>query len=154
MEDLTRKAVQEVFQSMVSIDLTPNAASDAGLCSGGQIAGSVGFIGEANGIIYIYAAVEFAHVLTARMLGISEVEVEGEEMVNDAMGELCNMVGGYVKSRLCDAGHSCTLSIPSIVRGQQLSIEGVTQVSRRVISFAHGSHRLLVELLVKETAEE
>ena len=61
------------------------------------------------------------------MLGISESEVDAGEMVTDAIGELSNMVAGYVKSRLCDSGLPCTLTIPSVVRGQELSVEGSAQ---------------------------
>lgn len=150
IEELTRDAVREVFISMLSLKLTDEPPAPLANESTGQIAGSVGFIGQANGVIYLFAEVDFARILTARMLGISEAEVEEDEMVNDAIGELSNMIGGYVKSRLCDAGWSCILTIPSIVRGQQLSIERVAQITRRVLRFSAESHQVLVELLVKE----
>lgn len=150
IEAYAREAVREVFQSMLSMELVPEPPAPLTAELSCQIAGSVGFIGESSGFIYLYAGVDFANYLTSRMLGIDEIE--SEEMVNDAFGELSNMVGGYVKSRLSDSGWPCTLTIPSIVRGQQLSIEGVAQVSRRVIGFRDGSNHLLVELLVKQSS--
>ena len=147
---MTRQAVREVFSSMLSMDLVDELPSQLTADASGQIAGSVGFIGEASGIIYLYAGVGFAGVLTSRMLGIPSPEVQGDEMINDAFGELSNMVGGYVKSRLCDGGWPCTLTIPSIVRGQQLSIESVAQVARRIMGFGHEGQHLLAELLIKE----
>jgi len=85
------------------------------------------------------------------MLGIEDAEVDPGEMVNDAVGELSNMVAGYVKSRLCDAGSQCTLTIPSVVRGQQLSVELSSNVTRRVIGFRNGENQLVAEVMVKES---
>ncbi len=130
IDQLIREAVKEIFQSMLSMDVNPEPPSPLTADPDGQIIGSVGFIGEATGIIYLYAGMGFARVITGRMLGISESEVDPGEMVTDAIGELSNMVAGYVKSRLCDSGLPCTLTIPSVVRGQQLSVEGSAQVIR------------------------
>ena len=117
----------------------------------GQIIGSLGFAGKATGVICLNTGLNFAKVITSRMLGIPEAETDDGEMVNDAFGELSNMIVGRVKSRLCDAGWSCTLTIPSIVRGRDLRAEGPAQVSRKVIGFHTGEHRLLVELLLKQS---
>jgi chemotaxis protein CheX len=148
---LTREAVQKIFQSMLDMEVNPEPPSPLTADPDGQIIGSVGFIGEATGIIYLYASIGFARVITSRLLGISEPEVEPGEMVTDAIGELSNMVVGYVKSRLCDDGFSCVLTIPSVVRGQQLSVEGLAQVSRRVIGFRNCKYHLLAEVLLKDS---
>jgi chemotaxis protein CheX len=150
VETLTCESVREVFQSMLSMELSPAPPVPMEPDPDGQIVGSVGFIGNISGVIHLTGGARFARVITSRMLGIREDEVEGTEMVNDAMGELSNMVVGYVKSRLCDRGWTCTLTIPSIVRGQQLSIEGPTQTLRKVLAFRSGEFQLLAELLLKE----
>ncbi len=153
IEELTTLAVQEVFLSMVSLQVAIEPPVHLPATSEGQIIGSVGFIGEATGVIYLYAQVGFAKIITARMLGITEQDVDSDEMVNDAMGELSNMVVGYVKSRLCDRGLPCTITIPSIVRGQQLSIERPNEVIRRALGFRAGEHHLLAEVLLKNSKE-
>jgi len=35
---------------------------------------------------------------------------------------LTNMITGNVKSQLCDAGFNCSLSIPSVVRGDKITV--------------------------------
>jgi chemotaxis protein CheX len=151
IEQLTQQSVQEVFQRMLSLEITVAPVEPPSNDGGGQIIGSVGFMGdEATGIIYLYASAAFAKVITSRMLGIEEAEVDTHEMVNDAMGELSNMVVGYVKSRLCDSGMPCVLTIPSVVRRQQLSVEGSSQLNRRMIGFTSAGHQLMVEVLMKE----
>ncbi len=151
IDQLTREAVKEVFQSMLAMEVNPEPPSPLTPDPAGQIIGSVGFIGEATGIIYLYAGIGFARVITSRLLGISEPEVDAGEMVTDAIGELSNMVVGYVKSRLCDGGLACTLTIPSVVRGQQLTVEGSAQISRRVIGFRNCKYHLLAEVLLKDS---
>jgi CheY-specific phosphatase CheX len=56
------------------------------------------------------------------MLGMP-VEELGAAEVNDVVGELSNMIGGNFKSRLNDAGFSCSLSVPTVVRGDHLQID-------------------------------
>jgi CheY-specific phosphatase CheX len=152
---LTREAVLEVFQSMLSLDVGIET-SPAALPPDpeGEVIGSVGFIGEATGVICLNAEVGLARTLTSRLLGIPPAEVDNGDMLNDVIGELSNMVAGYVKSRLCDGGLSCTLTIPSIVRGQQLSVEGPIQVTRTVLGFRTGNQPFLVEILFKEPEPE
>jgi chemotaxis protein CheX len=150
IEDFTAEAVKNVFQSMLSMDIAPEDPPTVGNNPDGQIIGAVGFAGEASGIICIYAGLPFATVITSRMLGIEESEVDTSEMVNDAFGELSNMVAGFVKSHLCDGGLPCTLTIPSIVRGQQLSVERSSQIMRRIIGFKNSHHHMIVEILLKK----
>lgn len=151
LEELTRRAVCEVFQSMVSMDVTaetPASITDVV----GEIVGSVGFVGDVtNGVIHLYTGVGFARKVTSQMLGIPLAEVESDEMINDAVGELSNMVAGYVKARLGDGRRACLLTIPSIVRGKRLSVEGSASVTRSILGFRNGDAHFLVELLLKDS---
>ncbi len=139
IEALTQLAVRKVFQSMVSMEMAPAPPNPLPPVPEMQIIASVGFIGEATGIIYLYADIGFATDITCRMLGISKAEVDGEEMVNDAMGELSNMVVGLRQVAPSNGGLSCTLTIPSIVRGQQLSVEGSSNIPSASSAFAMAS---------------
>jgi chemotaxis protein CheX len=147
--DLTNQAVLDVFQTMLAMGVTPHDPIPLPSDPEGQVISSVGFIGEITGAAYLHARVSFARLITGRMLGLAVEEVESE-MVNDALGELSNMVVGNVKSLLCNRGLACTLTIPSIVRGHQLSIEKPAHVSTRVVGFKYGEHHLLAEIFIKE----
>ena len=89
-----------------------------------HVAGGVGFGGDVTGVESIVVTTDFAREITCRLLGISDSDIDNESMVNDAIGELANMVVGQIKSRLCDRGLPCVLTIPSIVRGTNFSLEG------------------------------
>lgn len=151
MEPLTTRSVQNVFAEMLGIPVTAEAAGleDPALT---QIIGSVGFVGRANAVIHLGTSLSFATLITAKMLGLPESEVTDEAMINDALGELSNVVVGTVKSNLCDQGWPCTLSVPSIVRGRELAVGDTRDALRRVLKFCAGEHRLLVELVVHASA--
>lgn len=116
------------------------------------VASAVGFAGDTNGVIYLRASAPFARTLAMRMLGLGEAEIEGDEMVNDVMGELGNMIVGGVKSRLCDSGHPCVLTIPTIVRGVRLQAAAAGGGERRELNFRCGEDTLVVEVLMKSAA--
>jgi chemotaxis protein CheX len=150
LDDLVRSAVSEIFDTMLNLGIrgeTPGAEITNGEP---HVAGSVGFSGVVSGVVYIYSSVTLAKLITAGLLGLEPAEVSGDEMVNDAVGELANMVVGQLKSRLCDRGISCVLTVPSIVRGTNFTIEAVSSTSRRVLMFrCDNNQQLVVEVLVR-----
>jgi two-component system cell cycle response regulator len=117
MRDSLKSGVSEVFRTMLTLEAKPVAVLHEWHAPGDPlVAGCVGFTGDANGVVYVHATARFARTLASRMLGLPEAELQGDEMVNDVIGELSNMIVGCAKSRLCDAGAPCVLTIPSIVR--------------------------------------
>jgi len=115
------------------------------------VVGTVGFIGEANGLIYLYFDQAFARVCTCQLLGMTEADLDeaGDEVINDAIGEMTNMTVGSFKNGLCDAGYPCKLTIPSILRGSNFSIEPISSAQRHIFRFESGGHRLVTDILMK-----
>jgi chemotaxis protein CheX len=157
-EYITR-AVTDVFKTMVG--RAPTFYSQAVMKDGRpqltpdanrpQVVGTVGFIGEANGLIYLHLDLAFARLCTCHMLGMTEAELDeaGDEVINDAIGELTNMTVGGFKNGLCDVGHPCKLTIPSILRGTNFSIEPISSATRHVYYFDCGEHRVIADILMK-----
>jgi len=115
------------------------------------VVGTVGFIGEVNGLIYLYLEETFARLCTCQLLGMTEPELEeaGDEVINDAIGELTNMTVGGFKNGLCDAGYPCKLTIPSILRGSNFSIEPISSATRHTYNFDSGGHKVVADILLK-----
>lgn len=142
-------SVQEVFETMLSMNLsfmsqTPDFSGD-----GNRIVGSVGFAGQAVGMVSLHVTESFAKEIAADMLGMDPDEFESEEEIHDVIGEISNMIGGSLKSRLCDSGYLCDLSIPSITSGQDFSIESKGWVVKENVAFSFGTHAGLVEVFIK-----
>ena len=152
IDQLIHSAVTEVFGIMLNFPVCPEPPA-IGLDNGeSHVAGAVGFIGQMSGVVYLYCGDRFARQITCGLLGLKDQEIEGNEMVNDAMGELTNMVVGYLKTRLTDRGMSCVMSIPSVVRGSQFTIEPISSAERRVYNFRCDSSPLLIEVMMKSGA--
>jgi chemotaxis protein CheX len=159
IREYINRAVTDVFKTMVG--RSPAFVAQAEMKGGRpdlgpesnrpQVVGTVGFIGDLNGLIYLHLDLEFARLCTCSMLGMTESELEaaGDEVINDAIGELSNMTVGSFKNGLCDVGYPCKLTIPSILRGTNFSIEPISSAIRYVYYFEYEKHRLVADILLK-----
>jgi chemotaxis protein CheX len=164
LRDNINRAISDVFKTMLgrvptfvgvtdmsrSDDLSPPPTGPAtGMTT--FVVGTVGFLGDINGLIYLYFDEGFARLTTCHLLGMTDVEVTeaGDEVVNDAIGEITNMTVGSFKNGLCDAGYPCMLTIPSILRGSNFSIEPVSSTTRFVYNFESTGHKVAVDILLK-----
>ncbi len=161
IRDHVTRAVGEVFGTMLgrtaALVSTATQSPDLGAGVGAgaetgvpQVVGTVGFIGDINGLIYLYFPIPFAHLVSRHLLGMTEEELveSGDETVNDAVGELTNMSVGTFKNGLCDAGYECRLTIPSILRGSNFCIESINESRRYVYAFECEGHRIVTDILI------
>lgn len=146
--DLLSHGVTQTFETLLELEATPSSPFDLHTQPNPLVVGSVGFVGVASGVAYIQVTAPFARTLTARMLKIPEVTVDSDELVNDVMGELANIIVGSVKSRLCDSGNKCALSMPSVVRGKTFYIERGDDSNLRSLTFRCGEEHITVDLLM------
>jgi chemotaxis protein CheX len=117
-----------------------------------QVVGTVGFVGDANGLIYLHLDLAFARICTSHLLGMTEAELDdaNDEAVNDAIGEITNMTVGSFKNGLCDCGYPCKLTIPSIVRGSNFIIEPISSATRHIYYFDCEQHRVVADILIQK----
>lgn len=161
MDEMVSSAVEKVFSTMLggsaSLDSSSAISSDDGQVQAPLprecpiVVGSVGFIGGLNGVIYLFFEEEHALALTATFLGMEahELAAEGNETVNDALGELTNMIVGTYKNQLSDHGVTCRLTVPSILRGNSFCIETTSSVLQRLYRFSTGGKEFAAELFMK-----
>jgi len=164
IRDNINRAVCDVFKTMLhrtaslgsahtatAADPHPIAAHGEELSAHPQVVGTVGFLGEVNGLIYLYFDGAFAKYCTGHMLGMTDAEVDeaGEEVINDAIGEITNMTVGSFKNGLSDQGYPCKLTIPSILRGRNFSVEPISDSQRFIYVFETEGQRLVADILLK-----
>lgn len=143
-------ATREVFSTMVMMDPADDYPLKEPInrfkCS---ITGMVGFAGTYSGVISIHCPVELALKITSSMLGIECDEVN--EDLNDAIGEIGNMLGGSVKQVLSKGGLDVKLSIPTVISGEDYTVNSLSDIDCVVIPFNVDDSRFLVGLtLTKE----
>jgi chemotaxis protein CheX len=139
-----------VFETMLSAKAVPTTEPDTSQFTLGRVSGSVGFAGKTVvGSVYLHVTEPFACQATAAMLGLPPEEITGTADVNDVIGEVTNMLAGGLKSWLCDAGATCALTTPAVIRGTSYTITTNPDVERIQIGFDCGESHGLAEIHIK-----
>ena len=146
-----RGATQEVFDTMLSMELAEQ--ENQAFPEASRIVGSVSLAGVVSGTVNVHVGHAFACQITSNMLGMEPDEIDSDEEVHDVIGELSNMIGGDLKSRLCDAGLTCELSIPSITSGKDFNIESKGWAVNEIVCFQYQNHIALIEAFLKNGNE-
>jgi flagellar motor switch protein FliN len=143
------ESIIEVFDTMLSMDLTEADTVSASDLDGVRKVGSVCFAGDATGLVNIQVSESFAVEMAASLMGMEPEEIEGEEEIEDLMGELGNIVGGNLKSAFTDAGLICALSTPSYTSGSDFMIESLNMERYERFAYSHQGNTVFVEMGVK-----
>jgi chemotaxis protein CheX len=163
IKDYISRAVTDVFKTMLGHDVGEGEVCGSTRVpwpgrggahdqNSSMVVGTVGFIGGLNGLLYLYFDSAFATACTGMLLGMTQVEVaqSGTEGVNDAVGELTNMVAGSFKNNLCNAGHTCKLTIPSILRGRNFFVEPTSSAHRYAYQFDCIGHKVVTDIIMNQ----
>jgi len=141
--------VTEVFHTMLSMEMDLSEEVLASSFKEVRLAGSVSFAGDVMGIVNLYVEEGTARRLAAAMMGIEPEEVEGQEEIQDVLGELTNMIGGNLKTVFYNVGFFSELSPPSITTGRDFRIDALRMDRVERLGFRHGDHFIVVELGVE-----
>ena len=136
----------EVFDTMLSIDLNLSDNDEIKIDEKERIVGAVNVAGKILGTILIEVSHEFSKMMTASMLDIEPDEVEGLEDIKDLISELCNIVGGSLKSSFCDADLICELSPPSFTTGNDFIINPLNTERLEHYVFLHDKHPVIIQV--------
>jgi chemotaxis protein CheX len=89
-----------------------------------------------------------AFAVTGSFLGM-EVSTMNED-VEDAIGEIANMLGGNIKSILSENGRDIALSLPSTISGAQYGFQTLKSADKTVIHYETSSGSFMVELQLEK----
>lgn len=133
--------VKEIFDVMFGLDIL---VIDAPLDDDGQIepddrTAIVGFSGSLRGSCQLRISHLAAHSIASAMLGGTPIADE-DESLNDALGELCNMLAGGWKNGIADLAAACALSPPTIVSGLDYKIHMAKPSTKLCRTYQFGPH--------------
>ncbi len=119
LKDALLSGAKEVFETMVFMALEEvDGAADC--CDDVSLLGSITFKGSIEGCLGIRCGMACARTIAANMLGTDPSGDMAENDINDAIGEVTNMVMGAIKSRVQDEIGNMEVSIPSVVQGREM----------------------------------
>jgi len=152
LSEVLLDGAKEVFETMVFMSLEPCLEDDRDI-EGRALMGTITFQNDLEGCLAICCGMPCARAVAAGMLGLEPDEQIDETDVCDAVGEITNMIMGTVKSRLQDVAGDLQVSIPSVVRGRELTNslgDGARKISIKVS--IEDEHVALLSLLYRDNS--
>ena len=135
----------EIFTGMVMMDIAVAGPAMSQLGPLQQsITGMVGLAGLHKGVLAIHIPHQVAFDITSSFLGMNVDEINAD--VQDAIGEIANMLGGNLKTILSDKGKDIQLSLPSTISGDQYSFSPQAEVDQIILPFQAPSGTFFVEV--------
>lgn len=144
------KDVVEVFTTMVGVEdlmhlpLQIDMTTQFSNC----VTAMVGLAGAYNGLVNVHVPWKLALSFTSLMLGMDVDEIN--EDVNDAMGEIANMIAGCFKQHLSKGGLDVQLSTPSVVNGANYTVTSGSNIENITLKFATDDEWFMVSLSLEE----
>lgn len=142
--DRIESATQEVFESVIGVRM---GRLDPGAANGSDITAIISLAGSPSGVFKIGCSSASAAHLAMRMLGSSEPE--SEENAKDALGEVCNMIAGGIKSRLSRSEDLCKISVPTIITGHHYQVHTLLNGERYELQLAYEGEPISVSMEIQ-----
>ena len=139
--------VSTVWQSLdLEIQLVPDP--DPLSRSHWELTGCIQITGAWRGALTATCGQVLGRSIAAAMLGMGIDEVSDDD-VNDALGEIVNMLGGNVKALLPPP---CQLSLPSVTSGSQYHLTVSQAEVVDTLHFESSGHALVLRVLEERTS--
>jgi len=134
---------ERVWNSFLGLDLS--RSDEFGESGATFVTGCVQISGEWNGAVTLHCSEALARQATCIMFEIGEEEATFEEM-QDAVGELTNMIGGNFKVLL---PQPTQMSLPAVVEGSDYSLIVPGTHLQGTVAFKSTGHAMKVSVLEK-----
>lgn len=143
------ESAKEIFSSMIMMEIeVADEKVGAHQSLEDSISGIIGLAGMRKGVLAIHLPNAVAMAITGSFLGMEVTEI-GED-VEDAVGELANMLGGNIKTILSERGRDIELSMPSTITGKHYDFQSTKEAERYVIPFICEAGKFSVELQLEK----
>lgn len=138
-------AVKSVISTMAMIQVTagtPFIKRDS--TAQGDVTGIIGMSGERNGTISVTFTENCVLKIVSNMLG-EEITEMGQD-IQDAVGEITNMISGQARKGLAEVGMTFDGGIPSVIMGKNHTITHISKEPILAIPFSTDQGDFTVEV--------
>ncbi len=119
--DCAVKATKDVFQQLCGLEIQGCDGAEEDLTADGAILGIISLTTDRFEWSMVLGIPKACAVGVAQLFAGFEIDFESEDM-GDAMGEVANIFAGLVQRELNAKGLIAEISLPSIMRGQNIVI--------------------------------
>ncbi|GFO68260.1 chemotaxis protein CheX [Geomonas limicola] len=150
-EDEVRLKIAEitkgVFSTMVMLEVVDQFPLTEPVTSFHEtLTSMVGLAGSYTGLLALHCPKALALKVASNMLGMEVAEIDDD--VNDALGEMANMVGGDVKHIFSPKGSDLNLSTPTVIYGGDYHLESISEAGTLVLPFECDGERFLLSFKI------
>ncbi len=114
----------------------------------GDVSGIIGFTGAVTGSMALSFSERCILNIVSNILGETMREINGE--IEDAVGEITNMVSGVARKDLESLGLSISAAIPTVISGKNHSISHIVSAPSIIIPFETQEGPFVVDVSIKE----
>lgn len=147
-------ALVKTFHTMLGLKLESVHPKAVNRFPGTHLLGTIGFSGKAEGRVFLRLSQEGARRVAAGVVGLKPEELNDVSEINDAVGELLNIITGNFKSHLCDAGLDCRLHTPTVARTDSFDVPTVAGGGLERMAFRAPQIVLFVDVSVNPWNED
>ena len=131
-EDEIRQSVEDLWLSVLGLAIEPRQDRSFPDESPGLLTGSVEISGAWQGAVTLDFGPTLARQAAAIMFGVEPRDTSYDQ-IQDALGELTNILGGQVKSLLPEP---CRLSLPAVAARDDYAFRGLHDKILATLDFA------------------
>lgn len=114
----------------------------------GDVSSVIGLTGEAIGMMSLTFTEKSILSIVSNMFG--EKMKELNEEIQDAVGEIGNVISGQARQKLEERGRSLKAAIPTVIMGKNHSITRVTKAPVIAIPFSTDSGEFTIEVCFED----
>ncbi len=149
MRERIIESAKEIFSTMLMMEISEIDENETeALPHTDSISGVIGLAGTHKGVLAVHLPHRVALAITSSFLGMDVEEMNSD--VEDAVGELANMLGGNVKSILSEKGRDINLSMPTTISGRHYDYQSNKDAERFSILFRCEPGQFSVELQLEK----
>ena len=144
LADTVERALKEIFSKQLKLSLEPAISSDE-IPDLKVFHASVSITGErVKASVLLQISEAFAAKATKILIGC---DGEGAE-IEDATGELCNMISGRIKSELTTEGFPGVLGTPTITFGSRIDLRDTVSSESCRTEWVCGTDHINIQMLI------
>ncbi len=148
LHEILIESTKEIFSQLFHMDLSWELSHEKQLRNRGDITGLIGISGSLSGLIAIHCTKGMAVKIASQMIGIEIKKINHE--VQDAIGELINVIAGNFKTKLNFGEGPLVLSTPTIMVGDSFTIDTLTRETNALLPFSCERENFWIEVSFNE----
>ncbi|AQT69983.1 Chemotaxis protein CheC, inhibitor of MCP methylation [Anaerohalosphaera lusitana] len=144
------QAAEEAFKCMIMLDLDRVDKLEKLDENTPRMVGSITFMGALQGAVVVQCDLDTARMVSRSMLMMGAEDEISDEEVEDALGEVVNLVLGGFKSRIANDLGEIQISVPMVIQAKDPSPGAGTGGEVADVFVKSGEHELQMSVVYKQ----